>query len=97
MTERDSDHERWLLALNSLQEVSAQYHQMVKIVQSGFSTLGLESLTIRQRLALIEARVSTMDTTVQQLLPHIAEIAAYVVRIQAPPPPRRKAARDNGA
>ena len=63
MTERDSDYERWLLALNSLQEVSAQYQQLVRSMQSGFGTLSLESAAIRQRLALIEAKIHTMDTT----------------------------------
>lgn len=101
MTERDSDYERWLLALNSLQEVSGQYQQLVRSMQSGFSTLSLENATIRQRLALIETKVHAMDATFQQLLPHLAAIAAYVVaqkereeRMQAPPqskprPPRR--------
>ena len=84
MTERDSDYERWLLALNSLQEVSAQYHQLVRSMQSGFSSLSQENATIARRLALIETKVASMDTTFQQLLPHMAAITAYVVRMQAP-------------
>lgn len=100
MTERDSDYERWLLALNSLQEVSNQYQALLRNVQNGFSTLSLENATIRQRLALIETKVHAMDATFQQLLPHMAAIAAYVVsqqQAQRPPQPRpRQSRRPNG-
>ncbi len=84
MTERDSDYERWLATLNSLQEVSAQYQQLVRSMQSGFSTLSLENAAIARRMALIETKVHAMDATFQQLLPHMAAIAAYVVRMQTP-------------
>lgn len=100
MTERDSDYERWLLALNSLQEVSNQYQALLRNVQNGFSTLSLENATIRQRLALIETKVHAMDATFQQLLPHMAAIAAYVVsqqQAQRPPQTRqRQSRRPNG-
>jgi hypothetical protein len=103
-TERDSDYERWLLALNSLQEVSAQYRevssqyqQLLRNVQSGFGFLSAENTAIERRLALIEAKQHTMDSALQQLLPHMAAIAAYVVRMQAPPQPRpRQTRRANG-
>jgi hypothetical protein len=99
MTERDSDYERWLLALNSLQEVSSQYQALLRNVQNGFSTLSLENATIRQRLALIETKVHAMDATFQQLLPHLAAIAAYVVAQQQRPvsaPRPRQSRRANG-
>lgn len=100
MTERDSDYERWLLALNSLQEVSGQYQALLRNVQNGFSTLSLENATIRQRLALIETKVHAMDATFQQLLPHLAAIAAHVVsqqQTQRPPQARpRQSRRANG-
>lgn len=98
MTERDSDYERWRLALDSLHEMSAQYQQLVKIVQSGFNTLSLESAAIERRLALIETRVYAMDATFQRLLPDMAAIAAYVVRMQAPPQTKstKPARRANG-
>jgi hypothetical protein len=98
MTERDPDYERWLAVLNSLQEVSAQYQQLVRSMQSGFSTLSLESAAIARRLALIETKVHTMDATFQQFLPHMAAIAAYVVRMQPPPATKpRPARRINGS
>ena len=96
MTERDSDYERWLLALNSLQEVSGQYHQLVRAIQSGFGSLSQESAALHRRLALIETKVASMDTTFQQLLPHMAAITAYVVRMQAPPPSKPRVRRANG-
>ena len=75
-----------------------QYQALLRNVQSGFSTLSLENATIRQRLALIETKVHAMDATFQQLLPHLAAIAAYVVaQQQAPPQPRpRQQRRANG-
>jgi hypothetical protein len=102
-TERDGDYERWQSALNSLQEVSGQYHQLLKSVQSGFHTLSYENAAIHQRLTQIEAdqqllrrEVHTMSSTFQQLLPHMAAIAAYVVRMQAPPQGKPRPRRANG-
>lgn len=96
MTERDSDYERWLLALDGLKEVNAQYRELVKMVQSGFGSLSLESASIARRLALIETKVQAMDATLQKLLPDLASIAAYVVRMQAVPKPAPKPRRVNG-
>ena len=87
------DEERWRLALDGLKEVSAQYQQLLKSVQSGFGSLSQDSAALHRRLALIETRVQALDATMQQLLPHIAAIAAYVVRMQAPPPTKRRDAR----
>ena len=93
-----SDDERWQLALTGLHEVSAQYQQLLRNVQSGFSFLSTESEGTNRRLAQIEARVHAMDVTFQQLLPHMATIAAYVMRMQVPPQskPAQKQRRVNG-
>jgi hypothetical protein len=98
MTERDSANERWLLALHSIQEISGQYQSLVRSMQNGFGSLSQESAAVRQRLTLLETRVATMDATFQELLPHLAAIAAYVVRMQPPPQgkPAPKPRRVNG-
>lgn len=110
MTERDSDYERWQAALLAIQEVSSQYREvsgqyqlLLKAVQNGFGSLSMENAAIRQRLTQIEAELvqiknefRAMSSTFQQLLPHMAEIAAYVVRIQAPPQSRPRPRRANG-
>ena len=94
MTEHDS--ERWLLVLENLRELSAQYQQVVRAMQSGFGTLSLENANIARRLALIETKVDRLDATLQRLLPDLAAIAAYVVRMQAAPRPASKPRRVNG-
>lgn len=109
-TERDSDYERWQAALNAIQEVggqyqqiSGQYHQLLKSVQSGFHTLSYENAGIHRRLTQIEAEqqqirreVHAMDMTFQQLLPHMAAIAAFVVSQRPPQPRPRQSRRANG-
>lgn len=55
--ERDKeerDHQ-WQLALDGIQELSQQYHGLVKMTQSGFGSLGNELDELRQRLARLEA------------------------------------------
>jgi hypothetical protein len=66
--ERRQSDERWLLALNSLQEVSGQYRELLKLVQNGFSTLSLENDAIRQRLKRLEADASRQRAALLALL-----------------------------
>lgn len=96
MTERDAEYERWQLVLNSLQEVSAQYHQVVRSVQSGFGSLSNENAATARRLALIEAKVDRLDAALQKLLPDLAAIAAHAVRMQVVPKPRPARRVTNG-
>lgn len=105
MTERDSDYERWQSTLIALQEVSGQYHTVVRLIQSGLNTLSLENDALRAELIQLKREVHTMHVTFQELLPHMATIAAYVVtqRQQVPPPPspqpqerQRQTRRPNG-
>ena len=98
MTERDSDEERWRLALDGLREVGAQYQQLLRNVQSGFSFLSDESAATARRLTRIEAKLHTLDETMQQLLPHMATIAAYAVRMRPTPQTKKSGAprRVNG-
>ena len=97
--EQQRSDERWQLALNGLQEVSGQYRELLKSVQTGFSFLSGENAAIERRLALIEAKVQAMDASFQQLLPHLASIAAYAVTQQrhlSPQPRQRPSRRPNG-
>lgn len=97
MTERDADYERWQAALDGLREVSGQYHALVRLIQNGLSTLSLENDALRAELLYLRREVRTMDETFQKLLPHMAAIAAYVVRMQALPQAKaRQPRRANG-
>lgn len=100
MTERDAEYERWLLALKGLTELSTQYQQLNKSVQTGFSFLSDESAATARRLTRIEGKLYTMEETLQRLLPDIATIAAHLAsqqRQQAPPQERpRQSRRANG-
>jgi hypothetical protein len=108
MTERDSEYERWQMALNAIQEVNGRHQLLLKSMQSGFHTLSHENASIHQRLTQIEAEqqqtrreVHAMDMTFQQLLPHMAAIAAYVVSQRLSPQPQpqerqRNTRRPNG-
>jgi hypothetical protein len=105
MTEHDGDYERWLRALNSLQEVSGQYQALSKTVQVALGFLSDESAATARRLTRIEAKMDAMDVTFHKLLPHVATIAAYIVaqeqrdqqRPSPQPQPRpRQSRRANG-
>jgi hypothetical protein len=107
MTERDQDYERWQMALQGLtelsgqyREVSGQYQQLLKSVQTGFGFLSDESAATARRLTRIEAKIEAMDMTLHKLLPHMAAIAAYVVaqeqRAPQPQPRPRQTRRANG-
>lgn len=97
MTERDADYERWQLTLKGLTELSTQYQQLNKSVQTGFSFLSDESAVTARRLTRIEAKLHTMEDTLQRLLPDLATIAAYLASQQQktarPPVSRRQAPR----
>ena len=57
-TQRDEDEDQdhqWQLALDGIAGLSQQYHGLVKMVQSGFNSLGTENDELRQRLARLEA------------------------------------------
>lgn len=101
MTERDPDYEQWQAALATFQELSAQYQALLKAVQVGFGFLSDESAATARRMTRIEAKIDAIDTTLQQLLPHMAVIAAHVSaqQRQHTPPPQarpRQSRRANG-
>lgn len=53
-TQHDETH-AWDLTLDGIADLSQQYHGLVKMVQSGFNSLGTENDELRQRLARLEA------------------------------------------
>lgn len=79
---QQQNDERWQAALTSFQELSGQYHALVRLIQSGLNTLSMENDALRAELIQLKREFHTMDTTFNQLLPHMAAIAAYVVRMQ---------------
>lgn len=51
----ERDDERWQLALDGIGELSRKYDMLLRSVQNGFGSLGLELDEIRQSLARLEA------------------------------------------